>query len=409
MSRRYSTDRPLSVLLTAGFLVGIGLLKDRADFGGDDLGDDGVAVHVEERLVIDAAAEVATTSFGIEESLPRESGIVEMAASVEMAAPDEHIVEEGNVTVEVELVSEVPVAEVETDVAPIQPVAPKETVQPVPERSGSAPAPFPNPPIPFRATAMTDSIGIPEEIRRPVGEAPVAARGTRSEVEPEVVELPEITEGEARRKVVARMGGVRRLLDMEKMSKAFLGARMALQQRGIHLERVRTLAIADFTLPSYVRRLALYQPRTGKASRHLVAHGINSGKLYAREFSNIVGSKQSSPGLYRIGVRYQGEHGPALKLHGLDFGINDKAYRRDIVLHSAWYVSYKTIWQNVLEEGIPRIGRSHGCPVVSREDLERVLSRLGSGDFLYIHANPVAGDSVAQATAGAGNAARNAF
>ncbi|MDF1816183.1 MAG: murein L,D-transpeptidase catalytic domain family protein [Verrucomicrobiales bacterium] len=203
-----------------------------------------------------------------------------------------------------------------------------------------------------------------------------------------VLPLPRLSESElaARQKIIAHLGGESEYFSLEEdMEAAFSAAKYALKSRGVAFGKLDVLAVADFTKPSYIRRLSIFNPRTGKETRHLVAHGTRSGKLYAKNLSNRVGSLQSSPGLYQVGRKYRGSHGASLKLHGLEEGINDKALRRAIVMHSAWYVSYKAMVSNLKKEGVPRLGCSHGCPAVHAEDLEYVLGKLKPGSYLYIY------------------------
>ena len=63
---------------------------------------------------------------------------------------------------------------------------------------------------------------------------------------------------------------------------------------------------------------------------------------------------------------YQGGNGYSLRMRGLEQGVNDKAYDRDIVFHGAWYVNPDTIRK------YGQLGRSWGCPAV-REDLAKPL------------------------------------
>ena len=201
--------------------------------------------------------------------------------------------------------------------------------------------------------------------------------------------IDELTEQQARERVMQLFGGPMEFAHNESdLAHAYAAARRALKRQGIQLNEVPALAIIDFTLPSYENRLAIYDPRSGRESRHLVAHGSRTGKLKAQVFSNIPGSNHSSPGLYRVGEHYDGKHGAALRLHGLEPGVNDRAFQRNIVLHAAWYVSYKTILENQIELGVPRIGRSQGCPAVSAHDLSEILEKLKPGSFLYIYPVP---------------------
>lgn len=159
----------------------------------------------------------------------------------------------------------------------------------------------------------------------------------------------------------------------------------AVERAGLKPEEVGTLAVIDFTKPSYLKRMEIYRQGECRPARYLCAHGKNSGDIYAVSFSNRSGSEQTSLGLYRVGAPYRGSFGPSLVLHGLEEGINDKAEARRIVLHSAWYVSQEVILENIIEGLGPRVGRSQGCPAVPAQSLEEVCHLLTEGTFLYIH------------------------
>ena len=148
-------------------------------------------------------------------------------------------------------------------------------------------------------------------------------------------------------------------------------------------EKANALAVVDYSQPSYVKRMMIIDLRTGKRSYYRVAHGKNSGELYARRFSDVPESNASSLGLFAIGARYSGDHGLALRLDGLDSLRNANAARRDIVLHSAKYVSIPFILLNTLTFQGPRIGRSNGCFVVSKSEVSEVVEKLANGGFLY--------------------------
>jgi hypothetical protein len=141
------------------------------------------------------------------------------------------------------------------------------------------------------------------------------------------------------------------------------------------------MTIIDFTRPSYMKRMYVFNWTTGEIKRYLVAHGQNSGYIYAREFSNEIGSHKSCLGFFITGEQYQGDHGAALRLHGQQEGINDNAFRRDIVIHGADWVSYGAVFEN---RG--RLGRSWGCPAVSMSQVEEVVENLKGGSLLYIYA-----------------------
>ncbi|NTV02068.1 MAG: murein L,D-transpeptidase catalytic domain family protein [Chlorobiaceae bacterium] len=148
-------------------------------------------------------------------------------------------------------------------------------------------------------------------------------------------------------------------------------------------EELRTLAVVDYSKPSFMKRMAVIDLRSGRRWYCRVAHGRNSGELLARSFSNVPESNMSSLGLFRVGNAYSGDHGLALRLDGLDSLRNGNAAPRDIVVHSADYVSIPYILWNLATLEGPRIGRSNGCFVVSRGDIGPVAERLGHGGFIY--------------------------
>ncbi len=137
-----------------------------------------------------------------------------------------------------------------------------------------------------------------------------------------------------------------------------------------HLTDKPLVTIVDYSVPSAKRRLAVADVQTGKVLFYTyVAHGKGSGLDSANHFSNQPGSDASSLGVYLTGSTYNGEHGYSLRLHGLDPGFNGDAYRRAIVVHSAWYVSRK------FAEAHGRMGRSWGCFALSRK-VEGALVKL---------------------------------
>jgi hypothetical protein len=154
--------------------------------------------------------------------------------------------------------------------------------------------------------------------------------------------------------------------------------------RSKHLEEhPRFLAVVDYSKPSYLKRMAVIDLQNGDQSFYWTAHGVNSGDLYANRFSNNPASNMSSLGLYKTLESYSGDHGKALRLEGLDSVLNSNAFNRNIVLHSADYVSLKYIMVNIATFNGPMIGRSNGCFVVSTRDIHEVMQKLNQGAFLY--------------------------
>lgn len=144
------------------------------------------------------------------------------------------------------------------------------------------------------------------------------------------------------------------------------------------MEPADRLAVIDFSLPSTEPRLWVFDlsERT-LVLEELVAHGQGSGEEVATAFSNIRGSHQSSIGLFRTQESYFGQHGYSLRMDGLEPGVNDRARERAIVIHGADYVNTGWIEQH------GRLGRSHGCPAVSRDVSDLVVDSLKDGQFLF--------------------------
>ncbi|HNP54731.1 MAG TPA: murein L,D-transpeptidase catalytic domain family protein [Ferruginibacter sp.] len=141
------------------------------------------------------------------------------------------------------------------------------------------------------------------------------------------------------------------------------------------------LSIVDFSLPSTQKRLFVLDMKTQKLLFHTyVAHGMKSGKLFAKVFSNKPESNCSSLGFYRTADTYQGKHGYSLNLEGLERGINDKAADRAIVVHGADYVSEDAI----REQGF--LGRSWGCPALPAKLTRPIIDKIKNGSCLFIYA-----------------------
>jgi hypothetical protein len=140
------------------------------------------------------------------------------------------------------------------------------------------------------------------------------------------------------------------------------------------------LTVIDYTRPSTEKRLWVIDLARRQVLFHeLVAHGQNSGEVYAVDFSNRPGSRQSSLGLFRTEDVYDGGHGESLRLTGLEPGINDRAEERRIVLHGAPYVNAGVV------ERFGKLGRSWGCPAVDRAVLPSLVRYIKEGTALFAY------------------------
>ncbi len=140
------------------------------------------------------------------------------------------------------------------------------------------------------------------------------------------------------------------------------------------------LTIVDFRLSSNLKRMWVIDLKSNKVLYYrLVAHGKNTGGEYAKSFSNIRNSNQSSVGFYLTGENYYGKHGLSLRLDGMESGFNDKARERAIVMHSANYVSKD------FSKKVGRLGRSFGCPAIALKDHKEIIRGLANKSVLFIY------------------------
>lgn len=166
-------------------------------------------------------------------------------------------------------------------------------------------------------------------------------------------------------------------LNQTVLNKALMSMQCATNNGMPNAER---LAVIDFSLPSTEKRLWIFDlTNQSLVLEELVAHGNNTGDKYATDFSNIVGSHQSSIGLFRTQESYFGRHGYSLRMDGLEPGINDNARDRAIVIHAADYVDPEWI------KRYGRIGRSQGCPAVRQDVVDQVVDNLKDGQFLFTY------------------------
>ncbi len=163
----------------------------------------------------------------------------------------------------------------------------------------------------------------------------------------------------------------------ECFSKAFEGYNQ-LKSQGVVVKEF--LTIIDFSLSSNVERLWVINMLTKKVVlKSLVAHGRNSGDEFADKFSNTSESFQSSLGFYATGEVYQGKHGLSLRFDGLEYGINDNARNRAVVIHGADYASEK------FSKTHGRLGRSQGCPAVPYSIHKEFINTIKDKSCLFIY------------------------
>ena len=158
------------------------------------------------------------------------------------------------------------------------------------------------------------------------------------------------------------------------------------------IQKQNLVSIVDFSLPSSKKRMFVIDIENSKLLFNTyVSHGRNSGLETATRFSNGMNSFQSSLGFYVTKQAYKGEHGYSLRLEGKEKGINDNAYDRGIVIHSARYVNEKLISK------LGYIGRSLGCPAIPVKVHKAIIEKIKDGSCLFVYGsdkNYAAGSSL---------------
>lgn len=167
--------------------------------------------------------------------------------------------------------------------------------------------------------------------------------------------------------------------DFGLFERAYLGY-IDLKLSGFLNNEKEILSLIDFRLPSTEKRLWVIDLKNKTILYHtLVAHGENSGKKYAIEFSNRINSHKSSLGFYITEETYIGKNGLSLRLRGVERGFNSNAKERYVVLHGADYATDEYIE----EHGI--LGNSEGCPAIPMGLHKEIISLTKSGTCLFIY------------------------
>jgi hypothetical protein len=148
------------------------------------------------------------------------------------------------------------------------------------------------------------------------------------------------------------------------------------------LQNDKIITIADMSTPSGKKRLFVIDVKNKKILYvTYVAHGKNSGLDKTLYFSNEPESNKTSVGFYTTLGTYNGTHGYSLRLEGHEIGFNSNAMERDIVVHSANYISESV----VKSQGY--LGRSLGCPALSPALYKSVIEKIKNGTCLFIYGN----------------------
>ncbi len=150
------------------------------------------------------------------------------------------------------------------------------------------------------------------------------------------------------------------------------------------------LTVVDYSKPSSAKRLWVINLKSKEVILNTyVAHASSSGIQYAKHFSNSFHSHMTSLGVYITDSQpYYGKHGRSLRVHGLEKGINDNAYKRMVEIHGANYVSKTAI------QKYGRIGRTWGCFGVSKHIARELVDDTVGGSVLFAYAAQEDNDNI---------------
>lgn len=133
------------------------------------------------------------------------------------------------------------------------------------------------------------------------------------------------------------------------------------------------LTVIDYSKPTTEKRLFIVNPQTGDLlTQEWVMHGSGSGKMYAQKFSNTPESHESSLGLIEPMFVFQSSFGRSLRLTGLEKGVNDKIFEREIIVHQSNWI------------GNGKFSNSQGCQAVRPEAIDVVINGT-SGGLMYAY------------------------
>ncbi|CAH0535157.1 hypothetical protein VST7929_02818 [Vibrio stylophorae] len=151
--------------------------------------------------------------------------------------------------------------------------------------------------------------------------------------------------------------------------------------QGVKNRKKSMLTIIDYSKPSSQKRFfVIDMDKKELLIKTYVSHGVNSGALYAKKFSNNVNSRQTSLGVFLTSETYYGANGYSLRIDGLTPGKNDRARKRYIVVHGAKYANPDMISKT------GQLGRSWGCPAIPTNISRKVIDLIKGGSVIFSYA-----------------------
>ena len=147
---------------------------------------------------------------------------------------------------------------------------------------------------------------------------------------------------------------------------------LALAQAAAQTFRVpdrRHVVVIDYDRSLFAERLFVVDmKRRSIILRSRVSHAMNSGKIFAGDFSNTPETRKSCIGAFKTGETYYGRFGYALRIDGLERGVNHNARRRSIVFH----------------DFEAPIAYSEGCFITPPEVNRQLIDLIKGGSLVYV-------------------------
>ena len=143
-----------------------------------------------------------------------------------------------------------------------------------------------------------------------------------------------------------------------------------------------SLIIVDYSKSSSKKRFFVIDMINKKMEYETyVAHAKSSGWRYASHFSNKINSSESAIGRFKTAQNtYYGKNGLSIRVIGLDKGVNDNTFKRNIVIHGSNYVGTK--WMR-MHNGFQ--GRSLGCFAIPHTIYLKIIPKIKNGVILFVH------------------------
>lgn len=141
-------------------------------------------------------------------------------------------------------------------------------------------------------------------------------------------------------------------------------------QKQYKVSNYKYVVMIDYSKSIDEERLYVVNTKTKKIEcTSLVSHGVNSGKKYAVDFSNVEGSYKSSLGAYLTEQTYNGYFGYSLIVKGLD-KTNSNAKKRKIIFHSTKKMKTKWSW---------------GCFSLPEKNNKKIIDLIRNGCLVYAY------------------------